>query len=151
LKIIAHRGNLNGPDLKSENKLDSIQECIDLNFDVEIDLWLKDNQLFLGHDFPQYEVDYDWLINRASNLWIHCKNLQAFSYIAQTAKLNFFWHQKDDYTLTSKGIIWAYPGQKTDENCIVVMPESFMEMRDLKLLKCFGICTDYPIRASSLI
>ena len=29
------------------------------------------------------------------------------------SKMNchYFWHQEDDYTITSKGIIWAYPGK----------------------------------------
>ena len=26
--------------------------------------------------------------------------------------LNYFWHQTDDFTLTSHGYIWTYPGKK---------------------------------------
>ena len=24
---------------------------------------------------------------------------------------NYFWHQEDDYTLTSEGYVWVYPGK----------------------------------------
>jgi hypothetical protein len=26
-------------------------------------------------------------------------------------KCHYFWHQEDDYTITSKGFIWVYPGK----------------------------------------
>ena len=38
-------------------------------------------------------------------------------------KSNYFWHQNDDYTITSKGYIWAYPGKKLNKNAIYVLPE----------------------------
>ena len=38
MKIIAHRANLSGPNSKNENKLSSIKKCIDLGYDVEIDI-----------------------------------------------------------------------------------------------------------------
>jgi hypothetical protein len=37
--------------------------------------------------------------------------------------LNYFFHQEDDITLTSKGYIWAYPGKQPIKNSIAVMPE----------------------------
>ena len=53
MKIIAHRGNLSGPT-QTENHPDQIKKALDLGFDVEIDVWYKENKVFLGHDFPQY-------------------------------------------------------------------------------------------------
>ena len=52
--IISHRGNLNGIDLERENNPYFIDDCISKGFDVEIDLRIKENKLFLGHDFAQY-------------------------------------------------------------------------------------------------
>ena len=40
MKIIAHRANLNGPNINDENQISSINKCIDLGFDVEIDVRL---------------------------------------------------------------------------------------------------------------
>ena len=40
MKIISHRGNLNGPNKNLENRLDTIEKAIQLGFDVEVDIWL---------------------------------------------------------------------------------------------------------------
>ena len=55
-KYISHRGNLYGRDLDRENNLTSILEVINDGYDCEIDLWLLDNQLFLGHDKPENKI-----------------------------------------------------------------------------------------------
>jgi hypothetical protein len=52
--------------------------------------------------------------------------------------LNYFWHQEDDVTLTSKGYIWAYPGKQPIKNSIAVMPE----LKNDNLSECIGICSD---------
>ena len=36
MKLIAHRGNTNGPNKQSENTIDQIDECIKNGYDVEI-------------------------------------------------------------------------------------------------------------------
>jgi len=71
-------------------------------------------------------------------LWCHAKNLQAFEALLKVG-VHCFWHQEDDYTLTSKGIIWAYPGKAVTENSICVMPERFNSDIDPN---CLGICSD---------
>ena len=48
--IISHRGNLDGRKPGRENKPDYIQEALDAGYDVEIDVWMINNELFLGHD-----------------------------------------------------------------------------------------------------
>jgi len=42
MRIISHRGNLYGPNQKTENSIDSIYSAISLGFDIEIDIWLVD-------------------------------------------------------------------------------------------------------------
>ena len=54
---ISHRGNLFGPNLKLENSPDYVVEAIRSGYDVEIDFWVVDDKLFLGHDSPQYEIN----------------------------------------------------------------------------------------------
>ena len=39
MKLIAHRGNVNGPNPDKENHTDYINEAIILGYDVEIDVW----------------------------------------------------------------------------------------------------------------
>jgi len=141
--IISHRGNVNGKNESLENYPDYIDEAIKCQFDVEIDVWIKNGfEIFLGHDEPQYQVNISWLLERKDKLWIHCKNVEAIIYFNKINDFNYFWHQNDDVTLTSKSYIWAYPGKQSIENSIAVMPEIFND----DVSACLGICTDFPIR-----
>ena len=148
MKIIAHRANINGPSSKNENQKSSIKNCLDLGYDVEIDIRLIDDKLYLGHDKPELIITKEELLEIKNKLWIHCKNLKAFSFFSQTHDgFNFFWHEEDAYTLTSNGYIWAYPGEELSPECICVMPEinfSINKIKDLKNISIAGICTDYP-------
>ena len=148
MKIIAHRANICGPNNKNENKLSSIRKCIELGFEVEIDIRFLEGHLYLGHDHPKDIITKKELLEINSNVWIHCKNLKAICYFLQIdEKFNFFWHDKDSYTLTSKGYIWAYPGKKLSQECICVLPETDNSLKDIKSLmkrNISGICTDYP-------
>jgi hypothetical protein len=91
----------------------------------------------LGHDAPTYEIELNFLKN--DHLWCHAKNLAAL-YTMLENNIQCFWHQDDDYTLTSKGIPWVYPGKKVFENSIWVLPEK-TTYKYIKL-NCLGICSD---------
>ena len=54
--LISHRGNINKIDRKKENSQSYIQEAINLGYEVEIDIWLHNKCLYLGHDNPAYEL-----------------------------------------------------------------------------------------------
>ena len=141
-KFIAHRGNLYGPDIKNENKIDYILNSIEKGFDCEIDIRYINNTLYLGHDNPDYIVDISFLKNNSNKLWIHCKNVDALEYLIKYKELNIFWHQNDDYVLTSKDYIWSYPGKEITQNSVVVMPEiNNFKMNTLN--NFYGICSDY--------
>jgi hypothetical protein len=138
--LISHRGNLNGPNPSKENSLQYIQEALDNGFDVEIDVWIISEILYLGHDDIQYQVSLDWLIDRIERLWVHCKNMDALVYFnTLNQPFNYFWHEEDKATLTSHSHIWAYPGYQPIANSIAVMPER----NDDDLSSCKGICSDY--------
>lgn len=142
-KLISHRGNIFGPNPKLENNPLYIEFALDLGFDVEIDVWIKDDRFYLGHDEPQYEVSNKFLIK--DNLWIHAKNLEALSKLRLFTNIRYFWHDQDLYTLTSNHIIWSYPGAKLNETTICVLPERCGDDYYLKedLEGCYGICSDY--------
>jgi hypothetical protein len=136
--LISHRGNLNGKVESMENNPSSVDYAIVNGFDVEVDFWVKNDILYLGHDFPQYKITIGWLVSRGSKLWIHCKNIEAMEYIHST-DLNYFWHDTDAMTLTSKGFIWGYPGKQPINNSIAVMPELCGD----DISNCLGVCSDY--------
>lgn len=137
---ISHRGNLQGRDIKTENTIDQISVCLDMNLYVEIDLWYEHDLFMLGHDKPQYHIDIDFLLQNKSNLWCHAKNADALFKLNEY-NLHHFWHDKDHYTITSHGFIWSYPGSELNHKCIAVMPET-AAYSIKKLRVAYGICSD---------
>lgn len=138
--LISHRGNTNGKFESYENEPNYIDKAISEGYDVEVDVWVIDEQIYLGHDKPQYGVPFRWFRDRISKLWIHCKNVEAIQLFRLVQyEFNFFWHESDVLTLTSNGYVWVYPGKQPIENSIAVLPELFND--DVSL--CMGICSDY--------
>jgi len=139
MKLISHRGNLSGRDPENENHPDKISKVLSLGFDCEVDLWRKDNQWYLGHDAPIYQIGLKFFCK--PKLWIHAKNLDALNSIPRY--LNFFWHQTDDFTLTSKDFIWTFTDKEVREKSIIV--DNNRNWRE-KNYNCFGVCTDYILK-----
>jgi hypothetical protein len=138
--LISHRGNINGRSELYENSPNYIDSAIKKGYDVEVDIWLSNGNFYLGHDNPQYEIYLDWLSERKDNLWIHCKNIESIEkFNILNEKYNYFWHQEDTVTLTSKNFMWAYPGNQPIKNSISVLPELFNDNTS----ECIGICSDY--------
>jgi hypothetical protein len=136
--LISHRGNTNGKFESYENEPAYIDKAISEGFDVEIDVWMVDGQLFLGHDRPQYGITWEYFKDKVDKVWIHCKNIEALYWVRET-KLHYFWHEEDTLTLTSMNVIWAYPGKQPIKGSIAVMPEIYNDNLD----ESIGICSDY--------
>ena len=140
LKLIAHRGNVAGRDQTLENSPEYIDTAISLAYDVEIDVRYVDQTIWLGHDKPERNVSFDWIKDRSNKLWIHCKDINALEFFQknnQHNEFNFFWHENDTVTLTSKNYIWAFPGI-TCCNSIAVLPE----LTNHDVSKHLGVCSD---------
>ena len=138
MKIISHRGNLNGKNIELENTPNYIQSAINEGFDVEIDVWFVDGSCVLGHDAPIHQVVKLWIVSRCNYLWIHAKNKEAFYELGQE-RMHYFWHQTDHYTLTSKGIPWCYPKHYAKNGIAVIRGIDFPKE------EVYGICTDYAL------
>tara|TARA_B100000519_G_C14213418_1_gene423751 strand:+ start:363 stop:797 length:435 start_codon:yes stop_codon:yes gene_type:complete len=138
MKLISHRGNINGKKPKLENMPEYIDKALDLGYDVEIDVWYTDG-FWLGHDEPQYKTDVEYLSK--PGLWCHAKNNDALFELSKNADriMQYFWHQEDDFTLTSQGYLWTYPGKKLYPNSICVLPEL---VKHVNITNCYGICSD---------
>jgi hypothetical protein len=138
--LISHRGNLTGPNSCLENHPDSILKALNFGYDCEIDVWKIDGQFFLGHDEPQYKIEKQFFFEN-TGLWIHCKNFEALEDLSFCIDLpnNVFFHDKDDYTLTTKGVIWTYPGKKVGKNCVIVNFNKEKPTYD----QIKGLCSDW--------
>jgi hypothetical protein len=144
--IIAHRGLLDGPNKELENRPDQIEKAIAEGFDVEVDVWHIGSKLWSGHDAPTYELPWKFLDKK--ELWIHCKDFSTLEHMVKQwgMRPHYFWHQKDDFTLTSNGHIWTYPGRALSEDSVCVLPETYLDL-DYYIFtdkECAGVCTDYP-------
>ena len=142
MRFISHRGNIRGKNSDEENRPSAILNAISLGYDCEIDLWLENDMLHLGHDNPEYSIESEFLYDLADALWVHCKNIEALLWCDKRVnkRLKYFWHETDKATLTSNRVIWAYPGNQPIPNSIAVMPEL---NKETKLSDCYGICSDY--------
>lgn len=137
---ISHRGNLNGPNKEKENSPNYIVAALQAGFDVEIDVWLIDGQLYLGHDAPEHSIELRFLYH--GSFWCHAKNIEALAFLTQNG-FHAFWHQEDDVTLTNRGYLWTYPGKLlVGSKAIAVMPERVPEW---DLAGAYGICSDYVL------
>ena len=52
MRWILHRGNMKGPG-SCENNPVGIQNALNSGYDVEIDLWIRGNEFWLGHYKPE--------------------------------------------------------------------------------------------------
>lgn len=141
MRLIAHRGNLEGPNPSRENSPKYIQEALSLGFEVEVDVWLIGNQFFLGHDSPTYKIDKCFLFNK--RIWSHAKNPEALLELSQYKDVNVFYQEKDEAALTSRGYIWCHSNgpRLTGPRSIIT---SLIYNEDLFLLESFaGVCSDY--------
>lgn len=136
--LISHRGNISGPN-KSENNPFFIDKAVNLGYNVEVDVWKIDNKIFLGHDKPEYEVKEEFLKN--DNFWCHAKNLESLHWMLKN-NIRCFWHEGDDFTLTSNSVIWTYPNKEVTDRSIIVC-KTLDETIKYSKMNIYGICSDY--------
>lgn len=150
MKLIAHRGNINGRNIDFENHPDHIELALKLNYDVETDIRFINDKWYLGHDDDLlYSIDFGFIIENENKLWLHAKTIFTLLTLINHQqiydfKYNVFYHLQDDVTLTSQGYLWTYPGKKLTKKSICVLPETCDYTKE-ELKGCFGICSDYPI------
>jgi hypothetical protein len=155
MKLIAHRGNTDGKNPDKENHPDYIEAAIKAGFDAEIDIRLIDNEFWLGHDEPQYNIGkpqsdkwFNFLFKYNKRLWIHCKNLEALGELFNYEGLNVFWHDTDAVALTSQRFLWTFPNKPLLPKSICVLPELGI---DGDLNKCYGLCSDSLVEYKNAI
>lgn len=148
MKIISHRANILGIDTERENNPKYIDECIAMGFDVEIDLRIVSNKLYLGHDYAQYEIDSDWLKTRKDFLLVHIKEIEALLFIIEhKLDIIYFCHTDDDFTSISNGLIWCHNlNTKMNNKCIIPLLSS-EQIDTFDQFNMYAICSDYILKA----
>lgn len=185
--IISHRGNLKGPYPHRENHPDYLEAALKAGFGIEFDVWFVNGQWALGHDEPLYAVTFSYLMNLGQRdefidyhnyprAWMHLKNLEAVqemkslkyygsckknsdgfsSHLSQ--RINYFWHQDDDLTITNHGHIWVHPKVETiPMHSAWVVPERpkpssdiFYDYTNPNWVRADYVCVDYPESVRSI-
>ena len=142
---LCHRGNLTGSVKELENNFGILIQRTLQEYPVEVDVWLHEKNLWLGHDKPEYKVSLDWLASDKRRL-IHAKDGKTFEYLLQEAgkralDLHIFYHTDEDYVLTNKGMVICYPGKPLLEGSMCMMPER-ANYKPQELQRCFSVCSD---------
>lgn len=140
MKIISHRGNLEGSHREYENHPSYIQNAMDCGFDVEVDVWVVGKDIYLGHDSPERQVQFSWLEERKEKLWCHAKNFGVIERFTNTDGINYFWHETDKITLTSNRTPWLFPHNYSPAGVTVQLGRPVANLPPIA-----GICTDYPL------
>lgn len=142
MKLIAHRGNVDGICHQKENTQSYIDKAISLGYDVEIDIHRINDILFLGHDKPENKISLEWLIDRRKNLWVHTKNFAALAYLIDF-DLRSFYHKSEDHTIINNcNLIWSH--NLADANKKSIIP--LLSMNDINSsykIDVYGICSDF--------
>jgi hypothetical protein len=144
MKIISHRGNINGPLPEKENRPSYIDSAIQLGYEVEVDLRIVNNEFWLGHDTSQYKIDITWMRLRKDNIWFHCKDMESSIRLLElNENFKFFCHSQDNFVLTSTGHLWVHDiNEKINEKCIIPLL-STEEIILNNIPRIFGVCSDY--------
>jgi hypothetical protein len=141
--VIAHRGNLFGPNPVYENRPEYIDFAIKEGFVAEVDLRANNSgMLFLGHDKGQYDTNLNWLLERSKHLIVHCKDLPALQEVSRYTSIHYFYHENDPYTITSQGFIWAHPDVEVPKATKVIAVNTNGTF-NIDYYKVYGVCTDY--------
>lgn len=153
---ISHRGNVDGPLPRHENTPAYIDAAIYEGFFVEVDVWGIDGKLWFGHDKAERLASFEYLESVEDHLFFHCKNVEALRVVRISLEgPAYFFHQKDDYTMTSNGFVWCYPGKvPPGKNSIVLLPEIWMNLAGapeyLKHHEASGVCSDFVAELKNL-
>lgn len=144
--LISHRGNVDNIQPKRENTKEYILEAIERGFYVEIDIWMKNGSLFLGHDSAENEVSVDWLNKFSDKLFIHSKNYSAFCYFMYENDISIptFYHTIEDHVVIGNTkLVWSHNLKECNERSIIPLLDKESIKQINKYSNVYGVCSDF--------
>lgn len=165
-KIIAHRGNIDGPHPELENAPGYLEDAVNHGFDIEVDVrilsdgynapvpsnpdWL-DYDLFLGHDRPIWRMQQPGIarfIEKYGGVcWFHAKDPFTFrQFRLHPLRPRVFFHDRDLITAVSNSdYLWGLP-EAGGIHDLIVMNADAVRFPENGLVA--GLCTDWAYLAS---
>jgi hypothetical protein len=142
--VISHRGNIHGPNTERENCPAYIDEAINKNLQVEVDIRCINKQFSLGHDKADYFVDEEWILKRKTNIWFHCKNLEAYVSLQKLdSTIKTFCHSVDPYVITSEKYLWVHDTNLELNNMCIIPLINKEDILRYNKKDVYAVCTDY--------
>ena len=145
--LIAHRGNIAGPDPTRENTETYLGEALEAGFHVEVDVWdvVDDGgpSALLGHDQVLDAVHPGLLRNE--HVWCHCKTLKALEYLMRIG-CRCFVHDTDLGTFTSDGFFWTADASneyQLDRTVLMHAGDLLASENAWQIQRVVGVCSDY--------
>lgn len=162
MQIYVHRATIKNADkiVERQHNISDINYYLQqTKFGVELDVRMINNQLFLGHDWPEQLLDINneqTIRVNADRILFHCKDINSYCYLSKS-NFNCFTLDKDHIGISSKGdiIINASLGIIPINEAIIAMPEHFNPYEKLSYTKfnspinisnCKGVITEEPER-----
>ena len=136
MKLISHRGNINGPNPEMENDPRYVENTLAKGYSVEVDVWSNGSDFYLGHDKPQRQVSELFL--RHGRIWCHAKDIKTFYKLIDIG-VHCFSHDQDEVALTTKGYLWSSYGNQMTDKSICVMPPKNKQLET----NIAGVCSDF--------
>lgn len=140
--LISNMGNITGKNDILENTPDYIITAINRGYDCKIDIWYIEYTLYLGDHFPRTKITLEFLDLYKDKLWIHCKNIDALCFMNKYTDFNYFFQDKDKFSLTSKKFILGNFNGTINSNVICIVPDYLDYFNKEDLDKALGICSD---------
>lgn len=141
--FISNRGNTTCPCPELENTPDYVLAAISKGWDVKVDVWFKDGQIYLGNDGPDHLISISFLEN--TKIWCVARTVETLSHLMTMSTITCLpYSSTNDCLLASNGYIWT-SGQHAGQSsrCIVNMPETCLQIVDSELKTTAGICSDF--------
>ena len=149
-RLIAHRGVIDGNYSGKENTIASIISSLKQGYEVEVDVIFDGDTFYLGHDRPQERLQDLWNNMRLqrswlpySGIWYHCKDDGSLDYFKKQGIHNYFFHDLDGFTMTSKGHFWTADIQMRYPVDTFVVAKTIGDTHELLKTNCSGICSPF--------
>lgn len=141
-KLIAHRGNTDGPKPNHENTLNHLVFALDNDFDVECDVRYENGEFYFGHDKIGEKCEIEFL--KSSQVWTHAKTPETFERLSRSPDINAFYQELDGVAITTKGYFWVHSDHHISSAKSVHVVINYLDKNPKIIKSGYGICTDFP-------
>ncbi len=113
---------------------------------------MKEGQLYLGHDHPQYRVELSWLLERKDKLWVHTKDFESLDFLIETGLRIFFHEQERQTIINNTNLIWSHDLESANSKSIIPLLD-LQSINEYGYIAqdVYGVCSDYLHEVETLL